>query len=169
MAGERVTTGTEKWRQVQSIIAIDPGSGHNGIAIFAVMVGEDGVARLECRLTTEHTPEGLFDSLGVWGAAHGNSKLGFDVMVVEKFVLYPEKAASLSWSTLGTVEVIGVLRERCRQDGTAFVMQPASIKKATEGQLKARGIVLKSRGSGGHAKDAELHGWHFWLRERAGV
>ena len=75
----------------------------------------------------------------------------------------------MAWSELRTVEVIGVLRERCRQDGTAFVLQPASIKKATEGQLRSRGIMLKSKGSGGHAKDAELHGWHYWLRAKAGL
>lgn len=155
--------------RLQSIIAIDPGEEHCGIAVFEVVMGENGEPHLECRLTTEHTPEGLFDSLRVWGAQHGNSKGRFDVMVVESFRLYPEKMASLAYSELRTVEVIGVLRERARCEGSAFITQPAMIKKATEGQLRARGIALKSRGSGGHAKDAELHGYHYWFRMRAGV
>jgi hypothetical protein len=154
---------------LQSIIAIDPGATHNGVALFTISMGPDGLPECDCTFTTEHTPEGLFDNLKVWGAMKGNSKGGFDVMVVEKFVLYPEKAASLAYSELRTVEVIGVLRERARQEGVAFVTQPASVKKATEGQLRARGIELKSRGSGGHAKDAELHGWHYWLRTKAGL
>ena len=152
---------------LQSIISIDPGDVHCGVAVFMAVMGEDGVPRLECRLTTERSPEGLFDSLKVWSAQHGNDKLCFDVMVVEKFVVYPEKAMSLSWSDLRTVEVIGVLRERCRCEKVPFVLQPASVKKATEGMLRARGIALKSRGSGGHAKDAEIHGWHYWLKTQA--
>lgn len=159
----------ERARELQSFIAIDPGEHHCGVALFTIRMGADGLPECECTLTTEHTPEGLFDNLKVWAALRGNSKGQFDVMVVEKFTLYPEKAPSLAYSELRTVEVIGVLRERCRQEGIALVMQPASIKKATEGQLKSRGIALKSKGSGGHAKDAELHGWHYWLRMKAGV
>ena len=155
---------------LQSVIAIDPGATHNGVALFTISMNpETGLPECDCTFTTEHTPEGLFDNLKVWGAMRGNPKGSFDVMVVEKFVLYPEKAASLAYSELRTVEVIGVLRERCRQEGVAFVTQPASIKKATEGQLRARGIKLKSRGSGNHAHDAELHGYHYWLRVRAGL
>lgn len=152
---------------LQSIIAIDPGQQHCGVAVFMAVMGEDGQPRLECRLTTEHTPEGMFDSLKVWSALHGNDKLSFDVMVVEKFVLYPEKACSLAWSELRTVEVIGVLRERCRCEGVPFVLQPASIKKATEGMLRARGIEVQ--GKGPHARDAFLHGYHYWLRTSAGI
>lgn len=158
----------ERHLMLQSIIAIDPGEQHCGVAVFAVVMGEDGEPKMECRLTTEHTPEGLFDSLRVWASQHGNSKLAFDVMVVESFRLYPEKMASLAYSELRTVEVIGVLRERCRVEGVAFVTQPASIKKATEGQLRARGIALKSKGSP-HAHDAELHGYHYWLKMKAGL
>lgn len=155
---------------LQSIIAIDPGEHHNGVALFTIaMDPETGLPECECTFTTEHTPEGLFDNIKVWGAMKGNSKGAFDVMVVEAFRLYPEKMNSLAYSELRTVEVIGVLRERARQEGVAFVTQPASIKKATEGQLRSRGIKLKSKGSGGHAKDAELHGYHYWLRMKAGL
>jgi hypothetical protein len=154
---------------LQSLIAIDPGETHCGVALFTISMNEQGEPECDCTLTTEHTPEGLFDHLKVWGAMRGNAKGTFDVMVVESFRLYPEKMSSLAYSELRTVEVIGALRERCRQESVAFVTQPASVKKATEGQLRARGIALKSRGSGGHAKDAELHGWHYWLRIRAGV
>lgn len=156
---------------VQSFIAIDPGQTHCGVALFTISMNpESGLPECECTFTTEHTPEGMFDNLRVWGAMKGNSKGGFDVFVVEAFRLYPEKMASLAYSELRTVEVIGALRERCRVESVPFVTQPASIKKATEGQLRARGIALKSKGGGSpHAHDAELHGWHYWLRMRAGL
>lgn len=153
---------------LQSFIAVDPGEEHCGVAIFVVFMGENGEPDVECRMTTEHTPEGLFDNLRVWGALHGNSKGTFDMFVVESFRLYPEKMHSLAYSELRTVEVIGVLRERARCDGVPFITQPALVKKATEGQLKSRGIALKSKGSP-HAHDAELHGWHYWLKMRAGL
>lgn len=152
---------------LQSIIAIDPGEKHCGVALFTISMEPDGLPECDCTFTTEHTPEGLFDSLKAWGALKGNSKGGFDVFVVESFRLYPEKMASLAYSELRTVEVIGVLRERARQEGVAFITQPASIKKATEGQLRSRGI--KVMGKGDHARDACLHGYHYWLKVRAGV
>jgi hypothetical protein len=135
-----------------SIIAIDPGAEHCGVAVFV-----DG----RCVMTTERRPTDLYDSLGVWGSQHGSSKLQFDVMVVEDFKLDPKRMASLAHSRLETVKVIGVLEERCRRDGTTFVLQPASIKRATAAQAKRRLPKLTSKGSGGHAKDAELHGWHY--------
>jgi len=135
-----------------SMIAIDPGSEHCGVAVFV-----DG----RCVMTTERKPVDLYDSLAVWGSQHGNSKLRFDVVVCEDFKLDPKRMASLAHSRLETVKVIGVLEERCRRDGTTFVLQPASIKRATAAQAKRRLPRLMSMGSGNHCRDAEIHGWHY--------
>jgi hypothetical protein len=144
----------ERLLRSQDLIAIDPGGEHCGVAIFV-----DGM----CRATFEKDPASLYDSLRVWEALYLNAH-EFPVMVVEEFKLYPGKATAQSWSTMPTAEVIGVLRERCRHSKTEFVTQPASIKKATRALVQRRGIALI--GTGGHARDAELHGWHYLLGRR---
>ena len=138
---------------MKTIIAIDPGAEHCGVAVF-----RGG----ECVYVGEKSPTDLFDWWGVGEALYGNPKGLFDVVIMEAFRLYPGVASAQSWSTFGTVEVIGVLRERCRREGVLFVTQPASAKKATRAILKAQGVVLK--GKGDHAKDAELHGWHYLMK-----
>jgi hypothetical protein len=149
------------------MIAIDPGEHHCGVAVFRVYDGDGTKQSAACVFTAEYEPEQLFDWLGVGGALYGNSRLQFDVMVCEEFKLYPEKMKSLAWSELKTVEVIGVLRERCRNKRVQFVLQPASIKKATFAQMKRKDVAFVSRGSGGHCKDAEAHGWHYvWTVNR---
>jgi hypothetical protein len=137
-----------------SIIAIDPGEEHNGVAIF---VG--GI----CRFTTSCDRRTLFASIGMWAGNFCRGTGKFDAMVVEEFKLYPSKAASLSWSTLGTVEIIGALRERALTNELPFVTQPASIKKATRALIQRRGLVLI--GSDGHARDAELHGYYYLMAD----
>jgi hypothetical protein len=138
-------------RPRMSIIAIDPGEEHNGVAVFV-----EG----ECRWTTTVSRDILFDSLGVWSALYCKKGM-FDVVVVEEFKLYPGKAASLSWSTLGTVEIIGALRERYRREGITFVTQPASIKKPTKAMVKRRGLPIM--GKDGHARDACMHGYYYLI------
>ena len=144
----------------QSMIAIDPGEEHCGVAVFV-----DG----KRVFSSEMKPTDLFDWWNVGGALYGNSKLRWDMVVCESFKLYPDKAASLTWSTLGTVEVIGVLRENCRREGIEFVLQPASIKRATAAKAKRLEMTLP-RGAvgGGHAKDAWLHGLYYLWNQKIG-
>ena len=85
----------------------------------------------------------------------------WDVVVMESFRLYTRMAAAQAWSTFGTVEVIGVVKERCRQERVELTMQSASVKKPIAAILRARGVALT--GKGPHARDAELHGWHWVL------
>jgi hypothetical protein len=137
-----------------NLIAIDPGEEHNGVAIFVAGA---------CRFTASVDRRTLFASIGMWTGNFCRDTGKFDVMVVEEFKLYPSKAASLSWSTLGTVEIIGALREGALRNELLFVTQPASIKKATRALVQRRGLVLL--GSDGHARDAELHGYYYLLAD----
>jgi hypothetical protein len=136
------------------IIAVDPGEEHNGVAVFI-----DGA----CRFTASVRRDCLFNSLGAWAGLFCRDSLRFDAMVVEEFKLYPSKASALSWSTLGTVEIIGALRERCRSEELEFVTQPASIKRATRALVQRRGLALL--GSDTHARDAELHGYYYLMAD----
>ena len=85
----------------------------------------------------------------------------WDVVVCEAFRLYPGAAATSTWSGFPTVEVIGVVRERCRRENVEFVLQPASIKKPTRAILRTH--ETKIAGKDEHAKDAFLHGRHYLM------
>lgn len=142
-----------------AMLAVDPGEEHCGLAVFV-----DG----ECRWTGEKKPQDLYDWMGAYAAVYSRDRLKWDVLVVEEFRLYPKHAAAQAWSKFGTVEVIGVLKEWCRREEVELVMQPASIKKSTVAILRSHGKKMRSHGSGAHARDAELHGWHYILKQRQG-
>ena len=52
-----------------------------------------------------------------------------DVIVVEKFILYPGKAAAQSYSPLLPVQVIGVVKYVAEQHAILCIEQPAHIGK----------------------------------------
>lgn len=132
------------------VLAIDPGAVHCGVALF-----ENG----ECSWASEGTPKSVEYAITTLAYVGG-----LDVVVIESFRLSPTGAKALVGDALGTVEVIGVVRYLCRLYGLPLVEQQPNIKRATERILKAKGIALKSKGQGPHAKDAELHGWCYLLR-----
>lgn len=135
---------------VSRIVAIDPGSTHVGVAMF---IGA------ECVWAREMTPEELEDDLALW------LELGsVDVVVCEKFQLYPWKSDQQAWSEMETCERIGVIKYICRAWGYEPVMQPASIKKPTFAILrrkKIRAFGAKPRNQ--HVLDAQAMGWHYLL------
>jgi len=142
------------------IIAVDPGEEHCGVVVFDTLL--PAMRRgPSVMMATEMRPTQFFDWIYRSSECYSG---GQECIVCEEFKLYPDKAISLSWSTLGTVEVIGVLREYCRVKEISFTLQPASIKKATRGIIRRRGITLT--GKGPHAKDAELHGWYYLFNEK---
>lgn len=77
-----------------------------------------------------------------------------DVVIVEKFVLYPGKAKAQSWSSFYPVEVIGVIKHICQLLSIEVVLQGATIKNYStlDGAPKT---------SSRHIKDAYLHLWHY--------
>lgn len=94
------------------LIAIDPGDVHCGVAYFEttteVRDGRDRIIRQdgwECTDTQEHLPGDLEDGLAL-ALIDGD----FDVIVLEQFNLYPDKAMAQTGSTMPTCEVIGVVK-----------------------------------------------------------
>jgi hypothetical protein len=147
---------------MRRLVAIDPGEIHVGVALF---LGE------RCYDTYEVDPPELYRRLEAWLASGA-----MDVLVVELFQLYEDKAMAQVGSEFGTCECIGVIKYLWGRwgavgkegEGPELVVQPAGIKEATTRVLRAKKVVslARSRRAGGHAFDAELHGYHYVMRQR---
>ena len=133
------------------MLAIDPGDTFCGWALFL-----DGV----CERVGTYQPEGLLDWV---------SDIGFElnILVIEEYRLYPDKAAAQAYSSFPTVETIGALKFIARQHDIRIVMQPAAAKRPARGISAAKKIRMLSseRGQSIHAKDAELHGVYWTIKE----
>jgi hypothetical protein len=131
--------------------AIDPGDTHVGLAWF-----EDG----ECAWAQEKTPADFL--LWLESQMINNFVKAYRTEIVcEEFRLYPWRMQEQGFSQMRTAELIGAIRWITR--GYDLIMQPASVKKVVVAQAKERGYTWKSRGHGGHAKDAESHGlYRIW-------
>lgn len=132
------------------MISIDPGGAHVGWARF-----DHG----QCTQVRELTPAGSVRWAREQFADH-------DVVVIESFILYPHLAREQIGSDMPTSQLIGVLRYIANTNGCMVRLQPASIKKPTLSLLRHRGVELRSvkQRVGGHAKDAETHGYHYLIR-----
>lgn len=127
------------------VIAIDPGEKHCGLAVFV-----DGQTRLAQTLP----PDGMLS----WLESELRRKPGRPmVVVIEEFRVYDDKP--MTWSDCRTIEVIGVVAWLCARHGVELVRQPAHLKKPTAGHVRHRGVTLI--GDTVHARDAELHGYHY--------
>lgn len=135
------------------ILAIDPGEVHCGVALFE---------KRKCYAAYEMAPHELLAAVERW-----LQEGCVQAMVVEEFRLYASKAATQVGSQIKTVEVIGVLRWLWAKHGEGVIWreQGASIKKPTQAILAAKKVrsTAKQEKAGGHALDAELHGWHYLL------
>ena len=127
----------------QNVLAVDPGAAHVGVAL----IREGGINAIE--YPAKH-----------WLVAFEEIVDQFDVVVIEKFVLYPHKAAAQSWQAMTTSELIGAMRWIASKAGVEVVMQGADIKIPTRRQCQARNIEWKNKSK--HASDALLH-LHFYL------
>ena len=81
-----------------------------------------------------------------------------DVMVVERFMLYPWIAKRLKWAKLETVEVIGVIKYLAELNEVPVVMQSARAGKSVQ-------LAKKPEGFDKHACDALRHALVFLKRE----
>lgn len=81
-----------------------------------------------------------------------------DIVVLERFNLYPQMAKSLAWNSFYPCEVIGVIRYLCDRYSIPIVEQAPSVKKYFGGfqqdwdQLKALSQDVTE-----HTKDAYQH------------
>lgn len=76
--------------------------------------------------------------------------------------MFPDKAGAQAYDNMQTSQMIGALKWIALQHSVQVVEQPAGDKKPIRAQLRGRGI--KQRGSGVHARDAELHLLGFILK-----
>lgn len=92
-----------------------------------------------------------------------------DIVVLERFNLYPQMAKSLSWNSFYPCETIGVIKLVCMEMSVPFVEQAPSIKKyfggfqsdwGTIGEIPP-GLTPFSRGVTEHTKDAYMHYKYF--------
>lgn len=79
-----------------------------------------------------------------------------DIIVFEKFALYPGMAKSLAWNTFYPCEVIGVIRYLCEYYEIPYISVAASVKKYAGGfseswkSMKLNGPLTE------HVKDSYL-------------
>lgn len=91
-----------------------------------------------------------------------------DIVVMERFNLYPQMAKSLAWNSFYPCEVIGVIRYLCMFHNIPLVEQAPSIKKYFGGfkidwdQLKDN-AKSKELDVTEHTKDAYQHYRYFLL------
>lgn len=147
---------------VVRILAVDPGEAHIGFAYF-----EDDAK--DWHLVTSWEETDRWEAIDTIRRYITEEDLDF--LVVEEFRLYPGRTQAQSWKKMETSEMIGaikwIVREAQRHGFiVSLVEQGANIKKPTRGVLKGRGIK-RMEGTGNHAADAQLHGWH-WILRREG-
>lgn len=174
---------------VETLLAIDPGDVHVGMALFTKdRTDQDtGYGPWRCRTAYER---GWADGLDEVAMLMIDGLL--DHLVVERFQLYPDLAQEQAGSDMLTSQWIGaatwlvhanedhLLRHRKARDlakrldcdptglgcsirirHVEYALQQAAIKKPITGVLRARKIASMARRNktGGHAQDAELHGY----------
>lgn len=139
-------------------VAVDPGDVHVGWAVFTDdNRGTRDWGAWRCESAEEITPLDLLNRIISWS---NPPRPEFNFAVVEEFRPYPTTIKALIGSDLPTARMIGWIELACHTSGVVLHKQPAHILKATEEMTKRKLITLMSRGHGGHAKDAELHGWY---------
>ncbi len=89
-----------------------------------------------------------------------------DIIVLERFNLYPGMAKSLAWNSFYPCEVIGVIKYMAMSMGITIVEQAPSVKKyAGNIQRYEDWLFIKDRCSGvtEHTKDAYQHYRYFMI------
>lgn len=87
-----------------------------------------------------------------------------DIVVIERFNLYPHMAKSLAWNSFYPCEVIGVIRYLCQVYNTPLVEQAPSVKKYYGG-TKDDWDLMKQHSTTvtEHTKDAYMH-YRYFIR-----
>jgi hypothetical protein len=134
---------------VDSILAVDPGPVHCGMAWF---VAEKGWHVTE---TADVVPIECLRSTRDWIAEPGPG-----VLVVEGFQLYPNMLQEQGLSRMGTPEVIGALKWlylSADNPEVSFYEQGASIKR--------HGCMYMNQVAGGHCEYGYRGGSRVWIHD----
>lgn len=147
-----------------NLVAVDPGGVHVGVAVF-----RKRTSGWRCIWAGEMTPV-LFEDWLTDKLDSGD----IDVLVVEEWKLFADKAAQQIGSHMETSQLIGSIKYICRRaipkwpsDRFQLVWQSPNIKIPTKSVLRSRGVKSTAKQlkvSGDHASDAELHGYYYILR-----
>ena len=161
--------------RVDSVLSIDPGTSHCGMANFT----PPGAGGREVGHPSGWGVYATYDKSPVECLEHVEDwfeVVQFGVLVVEGFQLYPNMLQQQGLSRMGTPEVIGALKWayiRAGHEGIAFYEQGASVK-LTGCEFMGGGChheMVKGKktwvhdteahtGSNIHKRDAEAHGWY---------
>jgi hypothetical protein len=152
-----------------SVLSVDPGTTHVGVVVGCRYDQAPG-------WRVYSVAEMLPDDFAAWVFP----RLGmFDVIGCEDFVVYANKARELIGSRLETVRLLGWLEftvkewnrrpldPEHRKAGPYDIQwfsHMAQIHKGTEAVMKHAGIPFVSPATPDHARSAELHFWHFLIR-----
>jgi hypothetical protein len=165
---QRVTDATSIYSR-HNLTSVDPGGEHVGVAQFAQ--AED--LSWQCIWAGEMTPLQFEDWLSE------QMILGqIDTLVIEEWVLFPDKAMQQVGSDMPTSQLIGVIRYIHRMthsiaarwpdlEPVQLVFQPPTIKIPTRSLLRTRGLTSMAKYlkiPKDHAADAELHGYYRILK-----
>jgi hypothetical protein len=134
---------------VISILAVDPGPVHCGMALFSASGGWHVVE------TADTAPVACLHDVADWIAEPGPG-----VLVVEGFQLYPNMLQEQGLSRMGTPEVIGALKWLYLSAGNpevSFYEQGASIKR--------HGCMYMNRVAGGHCEYGYKDGSRVWIHD----
>ncbi len=139
---------------MKRVFGVDPGDKHVGFCEACTQA--DGT--WEVYAPVELDPPNFI---------HTITSMDPDLIILESYRVYSDKAMQHIGSEVPTAEMIGYVKWMRYQRGLPGpIMQSASIKKPTEGWMDLLGIrhqaVTKRRG--GHAKDAETHIYHYLMR-----
>lgn len=132
------------------VVSIDPGEKFVGIALWT---------RGQVVWAEVMPPDEAVD--WVWAHLDGRD---FERVVMENWRNF---GSQVTWSTCGTVEVIGAVKHKARQCGIPVTLQPSTILRPGRARMSAHGVAFpdlshipaKDRN---HAESAVIHGawWH---------
>lgn len=94
-----------------------------------------------------------------------------DILVVEEWRLFADKAVQQVGSKMETSQLIGAIKYICRTlagEGLVVSWQQPSIKNPTRSVVKSRSLRSMAdelKVPGDHARDAELHGYYYILKK----
>jgi len=88
------------------------------------------------------------DFLTYTGVCDILARTGPDLVIIERFLLYPWSARRLKWNKLVAVEVIGVARFLCEEERIPYILRNAAVAKS---------VKLKEPLASKHATDAFRH------------
>lgn len=139
---------------MKEVLFIDPGNT-TGFAIFS---SEDDCHWKKDKIGFRPEVEQVFDLLDM---THP------DILVVEKFTLFPWKSMKLGWSQMTTSQIIGACHLYAYRRGIPFIQQ--STDNRDIGYMNGQVPKLPKSNPANHAHDAWAHGCYWVIHTNRGV